>query len=146
MSTASYPHAIATTPRVLPESVLGDVACFVFPALVFLRFQVGGWLYATDVCLLAALPFALFRHWTWLKTKPITISIALGVAWLAAQVLSDVIRESPVEDYARVEQDFVYRDALCYGGIADPRLRETIHGIRCRFGFWRYSDVLSRAH
>jgi len=137
MSTASYPNAIATTPRVLPESVLGDVACFVFPALVFLRFQVGGWLYATDVCLLAALPFALFRHWTWLKTKPITISIALGVAWLAAQVLSDVIRESPVEDYARGWSKILFtvtHFATVALLIRDSERRFMVYGVGLAFG------------
>jgi hypothetical protein len=83
------------------KSVVGDIACVVIPALTFLRVEVGGVLYATDLCLLATLPFVVARHRRWLQIKPVQITVRLGLLWLAAQVLTDVIRQSPLEDYSR---------------------------------------------
>src|ERR1700737_796747 len=101
MSALSYPQASLRTRGIVAKSIVGDIACVVLPALAFLRVEVGGVLYATDLCLLAALPFVVFRHRRWLRIKPIQITVWLGLLWLAAQVLTDVIRQSPVEDYSR---------------------------------------------
>src|SRR5229473_3775552 len=101
MSALSYPQAALRTPGVVAKSIVGDIACFVIPALAFLRVEVGGVLYATDLCLLAVLPFVVARHRRWLQIKPVQITVWLGLLWLAAQVLTDVIRQSPVEDYSR---------------------------------------------
>src|SRR5258708_6404224 len=101
MSALSYPEAALRPRGIVAKSIVGDIACFVMPAVAFLRVEVGGVLYATDLCLLAALPFVVFRHRRWLQTKPVQITVWLGLLWLAAQVLTDVIRQSPVEDYSR---------------------------------------------
>jgi hypothetical protein len=101
MSALSYPQAALGTRHIVAKSIIGDIACFVIPALAFLRVEVGGVLYATDLCLLAVLPFVVFRHRRWLRIKPIGIFLCLGLLWLAAQILTDVIRQSPVEDYSR---------------------------------------------
>src|SRR5260370_4056304 len=101
MSTLSYPQASLGTRGIVAKSIVGDIACFVIPSLAFLRVEVGGVLYSTDLCLLAALPFVAARHRRWLQLKPVQITVWLGLLWLAAQVLTDVIRQSPVEDYSR---------------------------------------------
>jgi hypothetical protein len=101
MSAFSYPQANLGTRGITAKRIFGDIACFVIPALAFLRVEVGGVLYATDLCLLAALPFVLARHRGWLQIKPVQITVWLGLLWLAAQVLTDIIRQSPAEDYSR---------------------------------------------
>jgi len=101
MSAVSYPEASLGTRGAVAKSIVGDIACLVVPSLAFLRVEVGGVLYATDLCLLGALPFVVFRHRRWLRIKPVQITMWLGLLWLAAQVLTDVIRQSPVEDYSR---------------------------------------------
>src|SRR5260370_40666606 len=101
MSALSYPQASLRTRGVVANSIIGAIACFMIPALAFLHVEVGGVLFATDVCLLSVLPFVVFRHRRWLQTKPIQITVWLGLLWLAAQVLTDIIRQSPVEDYSR---------------------------------------------
>ena len=100
MSTCYQPQATLRVRQILNESASGDVACFVIPALAFLRVEVGGVLYATDLCLLALLPFVIERR-AWLKIKPARIFFCLGLLWLAGQVLTDVVRRSPFEDYSR---------------------------------------------
>jgi hypothetical protein len=101
MSALSRPQASLATSGIAAESTIGDIACFVIPALAFWRVQLGGVLYATDVCLLAALPFVASRHRGWLQIKPVKIFLRLGLLWLAAQVLTDIIRKSAFEDYSR---------------------------------------------
>src|SRR5260370_11718956 len=101
MSALSYPQASLRTRGMVAKSIIGDIACFIIPAVAFLRVQVGGWLYATDLCLLIVLPFVVFRHRRWLQIKPIQITLWLGLLWLAAQVFTDIIRETPVEGYLR---------------------------------------------
>src|SRR5260370_31919495 len=101
MSALSYPQASLRTRGMVAKSIIGDIACFIIPAVAFLRVQVGGWLYATDLCLLIVLPFVVFRHRRWLQIKHIQITLWLGLLWLAAQVLTDIMRETPVEDYSR---------------------------------------------
>jgi hypothetical protein len=101
MSALSYPEVSLRTRSIVAKSIVGDIACFVIPAFAFLRVEVGGVLYATDLCLLGALLFVVARHRRWLKIKPVQITMWLGLLWLAAQVLTDVIRQSPVEDYSR---------------------------------------------
>src|SRR5260370_36526761 len=101
MSALSYPQASLRTRGMVARSIIGDIACFIIPAVAFLRVQVGGWLYATDLCLLIILPFVVFRHRKWLQIKPSQITVWVGLLWLAPQVLTDIIRESPVEDFAR---------------------------------------------
>src|SRR6266849_5716481 len=101
MSALSYPQASLRPRGMVAKSIIGDMACFIIPVLAFLRVEVGGVLYATDLCLLGALPFVVARHRRWLQIKPVQITVWLGLLWLAAQVLTDVIRQSPVEDYSR---------------------------------------------
>src|SRR5260370_18632874 len=96
MSALSYPQASLRTRGMVAKSIIGDIACFIIPAVAFLRGQVGGWLYATDLCLLGALPFVAFRNRRWLQIKPVQISLWLGLPWLAAQVLTDILRPCPV--------------------------------------------------
>jgi hypothetical protein len=101
MSTLSHPQAALRARPILAKGIIGDMACFLIPALAFLYVKLGGVLYATDVCLMAAFPFVVYRHRRWLQIKPVRMFLYLGLLWLAAQVLTDVMRHTPFEDYSR---------------------------------------------
>jgi hypothetical protein len=101
MSALSHPQAALRVRPIVAKGTIGDIACFVIPALAFLRVELRGVLYATDVCLLAAFPFVVYRHRRWLQVEPVRKFLYLGLLWLAAQVLTDVVRHSPFEDYSR---------------------------------------------
>src|SRR6266550_7927184 len=101
MSTLSHPQAALSAWPIVAKGIIGDMACLLIPALAFLRVEVGGVLYATDVFLLAAFPFVVFRHRRWMQIKPVRKFLYLGLLWLAAQALTDIIRHSPIEDYSR---------------------------------------------
>lgn len=80
---------------------LGDVFCFVAPALQFVQIQAVGVLQATDLVLLAALPIAVIRHPERLRQKPVPTILTLGILWLISQVATDFVRRSAPEDYLR---------------------------------------------
>jgi hypothetical protein len=101
MSAVSQPQATLGAQPIEAKGTKGDVACFLIPTLAFWSGHVGGLLYATDVCLAAAFPFVVYKHRTWLQVKPVRKFLYLGVLWLAAQVLTDVVRHTPFEDYSR---------------------------------------------
>src|ERR1700682_6218142 len=101
MSALSHPQAALRVRPIVAKGIIGDMACFLIPALAFLHVQLGGVLYATDACLMAAFPFVVYRHRRWLQIKPVLKFLYLGLLWLAAQVLTDFIRHSPFEDYSR---------------------------------------------
>jgi hypothetical protein len=101
MSDLSQPQAVLRVQPIVAKGTIGDMACFLIPAIAFLRVDLGGVLYATDVCLLVAFPFVVFRHRRWLQINSVRNFLYLGLLWLVAQVLTDVIRHSPFEDYSR---------------------------------------------
>jgi len=88
---------------ILPRGILslGDLFCFLAPALQFVQIQTVGTLLATDLALLAALPIALLRHPERLRQKPVPTILALGIFWLFSQVATDLYRVSAPEDYLR---------------------------------------------
>jgi hypothetical protein len=101
MSALSQSQAALSAQPIAGKGSFGDIACFLIPSLAFLYVHVGGVLYATDLCLLAAFPFVVRRHRSWLQTEPVRRFLYLGLLWLAAQVVTDIIRHSPFEDYSR---------------------------------------------
>jgi hypothetical protein len=101
MSALSQSQAALRARPIAVKGVLGDLFCFLVPALMFLSVHVGGVLFASDVCLMAAFPFVVYRHREWLRTKPVKTFLCLGALWLVAQVVTDIVRHTPYEDYSR---------------------------------------------
>jgi hypothetical protein len=81
--------------------LLGDTACVVAPALIFLHGDVGGVLFATDLCLLALLPIVAAKYGHLLRKRKIVMFCLLGIAWLAAQIVSDLVMGTPPDQYQR---------------------------------------------
>lgn len=78
----------------------GDMACLVVPALMFLKVDMGGVVFATDVCLVGLLFLLLARRRQMPKGGVMTVCV-LGLAWLGAQVLSDVVQSTPSGQFIR---------------------------------------------
>jgi len=107
-------HAGVTTTTTSPPQVLGrtvssrqlesafaDFLVFAIPALEFVQIQVVGRLFATDVLVLATLPFALLARGHRLAAPFPRKLILLGMLWLASQMITDFVRQTPFNDYAR---------------------------------------------
>lgn len=101
---SSYqPSAIVRDHSVLSTEAIsiGDVFCFLVPALQFIQFQGAGVLSISDLILVAALPIAVLRHPDRLRQKPIPAILVLGAFWLLSQVATDILRNSAPEDFLR---------------------------------------------
>ena len=134
MSALSSPYSSLSVRRIVTETASGDFACFAIPALAFLHVEVGGVLFATDICLLAALPFVLERR-RWLEIKPARAFLYLGLLWLAGQILTDVLRQSPfVGLFARLEQDRPQPHAFFCHRLARSTIAKTTHTLWRRTG------------
>ena len=90
-----------------PDSVrqrgglVGDLLVFIIPALQFVEIQIVGRLFASDIILLSLLPFVLRSRGGRLTRPWPRTFVSLGLLWLLAQVVTDLLRDTPFEDYAR---------------------------------------------
>ncbi len=78
-----------------------DVLVFVIPCLFFLEAKVVGRLFGTEILILAVFPFVLLTRGRLLWTPAPRTIILLGLLWLLGQVTTDLIRDTPFQDYAR---------------------------------------------
>lgn len=80
---------------------LGEVVAFVIPCLIFIEIKLVGRLFLSEIILFGSFPFLLLiRGRVLLEAMPRTL-ILLGLIWLLGQVVTDVIRSTPFEDYSR---------------------------------------------
>ena len=80
---------------------LVDWLIVLIPASQFIEFHVMGRLFAPDILLLAMLPLVLSSRRAALAEHLPRTFLLLGLGWLSAQVATDLMRETPFEDYAR---------------------------------------------
>jgi hypothetical protein len=80
---------------------VGDSFVLIVPMLQFIQFHSVGTLFATDLILLAALPVVLARGMNRLRNRQVATILMIGIAWFFAQVVTDILRDSPPEDYLR---------------------------------------------
>jgi hypothetical protein len=55
----------------------------------------------SDVVILAAVPIAVLRHPERLRQRPVPAILTLGLVWLVAQILTDLLHDSIAVDYLR---------------------------------------------
>jgi len=81
--------------------MLRVILCFLIPAASSLRFQFGGAITPGEILLILLFP-ALFEDVQKLLRMPLVRKVMYALAiYLAAQVLSDIVRHTPPEDFLR---------------------------------------------
>lgn len=83
-----------------PHRFLAALALFT-PMLVFIEVGIIGRLFLTEVVFLGALPFLLLFRGRMLFQPLPRIFLMLAVAWLLAQMVTDIVRDTPFVDYSR---------------------------------------------
>lgn len=78
-----------------------DVLAFAAPLFRFVHIEVVGTLYLTELLLAGALFVQFLRSGRRLAVRPPRTLILLLLAWVFAQVVTDLVRGSPFNDYAR---------------------------------------------
>src|ERR1700722_5194570 len=89
-------------PRCLTTNIsLGDAFCVLVPLLQFVKFDLIGEMCLSDFLIAIALPLAVWRHSERLRQRPVSAILSLGLLWLISQIITDLLRGSPPEDYFR---------------------------------------------
>ena len=82
-------------------SSLRNAIILLIPTLTFVEFSLIGRLFLSEIILLGVLPILLVSK-SWMLWKPLPKKlITLGLLWLFAQIITDLIRATPFQDYAR---------------------------------------------
>lgn len=95
------PAWIPTESNTLGWDLLAYAMLLVIPALQFMEWKIGGRLFGSDVLLLLVFPVMVFVRGSRLLNRFPATFIFLGFAWLGSQILTDVLREIPFQDYSR---------------------------------------------
>ncbi|MEZ5936422.1 MAG: hypothetical protein R3F54_31890 [Alphaproteobacteria bacterium] len=74
---------------------------FAVPVLIAVEVPGLATIYLAELCLIGLLPVLLILRGRMLQTRELAFILALGLLYFAAQVITDVIRETPFADYAR---------------------------------------------
>lgn len=82
-------------------AILLDALAFVIPATMFAEFSIVGRLFLSEILLLGMLPILLLLKGRLLFSRMPMIFFALGLAWLASQIATDLIRGTPFVDWSR---------------------------------------------
>lgn len=78
-----------------------DVASLLIGAFCWMRFEGIGQVYLAEIVLAGLLPFLLLLQGHLLRGRTVFVALALIGLWLAGQVATDVVRETPLYDAAR---------------------------------------------
>ncbi|MFZ2404143.1 MAG: hypothetical protein WAW41_03330, partial [Methylobacter sp.] len=91
---------LSKTPS-LRSGLFGNVFACLIPALIFIEVEFVGRLFLSEILLLGLLPFLLKARGRLLLAPLPRKLMLLGLAWLLAQIVTDVIRDTPLEDWSR---------------------------------------------
>jgi len=83
------------------SKLLLDVAVLFVPLFMFQEVTIVGRLFLPEVIMAGMLPFLLMARANMLAAPAPRMFFILAFAWLAAQVLTDLVRNTPFEDYSR---------------------------------------------
>ncbi|NJO36742.1 MAG: hypothetical protein HC871_02825, partial [Rhizobiales bacterium] len=74
---------------------------FALPVLIAVEVPGLGTIYLAELCLIGLLPVLLVLRGRMLQTRELGFILALGLLYFGAQVITDAVRETPFDDYAR---------------------------------------------
>ncbi len=85
----------------ISNSIALAAIAFFTPTLVFLEFNLVGRIFAPELILIGLLPFLLLTRGRMLAASMPRFFLIMAGLWLSAQVLTDLIRDTPFEDFSR---------------------------------------------
>lgn len=97
-----FPNIVgASAPRLSGGELTARLLCFAIPVLIAVEVPGMGTIYLAELCLIGLLPILLVMRGKALLTGPLGLILTLGLVYFSAQVITDVLRETPFGDYAR---------------------------------------------
>lgn len=97
-----WPVSQAASTQHLGSKELGArILTFVIPVMIAVEVPGLGTIYLAELCLIGLLPVLVVMRGRMLLSKALAFILALGLLYFSAQVITDIIRETPFDDYAR---------------------------------------------
>ena len=135
------------------ETVWGDVVVFCLPLVQCLQFHTIGNLLGSDILFVLAFLCLLMRRKIRLSSPLAKRCVLLILLWLAAQVVTDIVRRSAFEDYARGWSKILLTliaFTVLYPLLYGRRRRILLYGWGLALGaallFWFNPDRLGEDH
>ncbi len=132
---------------------LRNLISFLVGILCFVRFQVIGEVYVSEVLLAGLLPFLLTTRGHLLRNPTVLAFVGLIGLWLFAQVLTDVVRETDFFDYARGWANivvFLVNACALYLLLYGSRRRFVLFAFGLALGkllsYWLTPSIFAEAH
>ena len=91
----------ASGPRLGSKELGARLLAFAIPVMIAIEVPGLGTIYLAELCLIGLLPVLLVMRGRMLQSKVLAFILTLGLVYFGAQVITDVIRETPFADYAR---------------------------------------------
>ena len=91
----------ASSPRLGSKELGARILAFAIPVLIAVEVPGPGTIYLAELCLIGLLPVLVVMRGRMLQSKVLAFILALGIVYFGAQVITDVIRETPSADFAR---------------------------------------------
>lgn len=101
VNTSYLSEAEPASEELLFGGRLGAALAFLVPAVQFFRIQIVGALYASDLLALGVLMIAMVSDTRVLGRRLPRTFLTLGIMWLLAQIITDLIRATAFHDYSR---------------------------------------------
>jgi len=99
---SAWPASSALTgPRHGGKELGARLLAFAIPVLIAIEVPGVGTIYLAELCLIGLLPVLVVMRGRMLQSKALAFILCLGLLYFGAQVITDVIRETPFADYAR---------------------------------------------
>lgn len=89
------------TAQSLRFDFFGNAFACLIPMLIFIEVELVGRLFLSEILLLCMLPLLLYARGHLLLAPLPKKLMLLGFAWLLAQIVTDIIRDTPLEDWVR---------------------------------------------
>ncbi len=83
------------------KELTARLLCFGIPILIAIEVPGVGTIYLAELCLIGLLPVLLVMRGKALQSGPLGLILMMGLIYFGAQVITDLIRETPFSDYAR---------------------------------------------
>ncbi len=157
-SFTALPHPpLSAASSAAAGEMVTRLLCFAIPVLIAIEVPGIGTIYLAELCLIGLLPVLLVMRGKALMNGPLGLILTMGMIYFAAQVITDMMRETPFGDYARGWSRILFflmsfvscylltagkrSRILCFaGGLATGSLvhlftHKALHTIGWKFGF-----------
>ena len=108
------------------------IAAFLIPTVIWIEVNAVGRIFAPELLLIGLLPFLLLTRGAMLASPLLRTFLIMAFLWLCAQILTDLIRDTPFRDFSRGWSKIIFLSmnfAAIYMLVYGSRKRITLFAL-----------------